>query len=195
MWCPGPGCHRICVTNGLDLDNKVADGENCGTQFCTVCSEECYAPASCDQKKWIAKNRDESETVNWMLVNTKNCPKRGVRAEKSGHITCRKCGDGFCWVCGGTHHVWDCNANKEEQDEADETVRAKHELERYMYYHKRYKGHDDAQQFARGQLNASTIKEKKAEDTDEKNMADASSSNSCQAVVDEKIQHSLFLTM
>jgi ariadne-1 len=190
-WCPGPGCDRICITNGLENDNPmVAECESCDTQFCTSCSSEPHAPASCEQlTKWTAKNTDESETVNYIKINTKVCPKCSSRIEKNGgcqFMTCRKCGHGFCWVCGGTHHVWDCNSYKEKPDEADERVRATNALERFMHYQTRYQGHHEGQEFARKQLVSNKEKQKQDEEKDEKDMAEASSSKSWKSIIFQK---------
>jgi len=48
----------------------------------------------------------------------------------------------------GTHHVWQCNAY--EDDVGKE--KAKTDLERYIHYYTRYKGHNDAQIFAEREL-------------------------------------------
>ena len=53
---------------------------------------------------WLEKCNNESETVNWILANTKKCPLCMVRIEKNqgcNHMTCRNkgCKHEFCWVC------------------------------------------------------------------------------------------------
>lgn len=85
------------------------------------------------------------------------------------YVTCRKCSHGFCWQCLGDHHVWQCNAYKEPED--DGKLRAKNELERYLHYYTRFSGHADAQKFALKQLNKKVIKQKESEDKDEKKTA------------------------
>ncbi|ESQ50924.1 hypothetical protein EUTSA_v10022996mg [Eutrema salsugineum] len=75
---------------------------------------------------WRKKCHDESETVNWITIHTKSCPKCFKPVEKNGGcnlVTCL-CGQSFC---------------KEKQME-----RAKRDLFRYMYYHNRYKAHVDS---------------------------------------------------
>lgn len=168
-WCPGKGCDRVALPCG----HLEADCDKCGTCFCTGCSEEPHSPVKCDDlKQWAEKGADESETVNWLTVNTKNCPKCSSRIEKNGgcmYVTCRKCSHGFCWQCLGDHHVWQCNAYKEPED--DGKLRAKNELERYLHYYTRFSGHADAQKFALKQLNKKVIKQKESEDKDEKKTA------------------------
>lgn len=61
---------------------------------------------SCDTvRKWITKNSAESENLNWILANTKPCPKCHRPIEKNQgcmHITCSQCRHEFCWLCNGT---------------------------------------------------------------------------------------------
>ncbi len=55
-------------------------------------------------KKWEKKCKDDSETSNWIVVNTKDCPKCKSAIEKNGgcnHMTCYKCRHEFCWICYG----------------------------------------------------------------------------------------------
>ena len=159
-WCPGKGCERVahCVKQTkafVDEQDKIADCDACHLSFCIACGEEPHIPVACKiLAQWHEKNNNESETANWITANTKTCPKCATRIQKDGgcmYVTCRKCRHGFCWVCMGTHHVWNCNAYKEGDADADQT-RAKNELERYLHYYQRYHGHAQAQKFARKQL-------------------------------------------
>ena len=68
---------------------------------------DAHSPVDCDTvAKWISKNSLESESVTWMLVNSKPCPKCKVPIEKNHgcmHMTCRRpCGYEFCWLCLGS---------------------------------------------------------------------------------------------
>jgi ariadne-1 len=169
-WCPGPGCNRVvCKTlNGTLTNSFVTDCNECGTMFCVDCLEEPHAPVTCEMlQKWKEKDRDEAETVKWMTVNTKHCPNCQTRIEKNGgcqHVTCRKCSHGFCWMCMGTHHVWQCNAYKQDDDSENETLCAKNELE-----YTRYQAHKSAQKFALNQLKAKSCTVDKFESKEEKN--------------------------
>jgi ariadne-1 len=165
-WCPGPGCNRVVdkSASAMLLGSRDADCNHCGTMFCVECHEEPHAPVSCDfLQKWKVKDTDESSTVQWMTANTKHCPKCQSRIEKNGgcqYVTCRKCSHGFCWVCMGSHHVWQCNAYKQNDEVEDERLRVKNELERYIHYYTRFQGHNIAQKFALGQLKpGATVKE------------------------------------
>ena len=53
-------------------------------------------------KKWLVKNSAESENLNWILANTKACPKCKRPIEKNQgcmHMTCSQCSYQFCWLC------------------------------------------------------------------------------------------------
>lgn len=58
---------------------------------------------TCDTvKKWVIKNCAESENLNWILANTKPCPKCHRPIEKNQgcmHMTCSQCSYQFCWLC------------------------------------------------------------------------------------------------
>ena len=54
--------------------------------------------------RWIVKNSAESENLNWILANTKQCPKCKRPIEKNQgcmHMTCSQCRFEFCWLCQG----------------------------------------------------------------------------------------------
>lgn len=151
-WCPSvPHCGNAIRVE----DDEFCEVEcTCGQQFCFSCSSEAHSPCSCLMwKLWAKKCRDESETINWMTVNTKPCPKCHKPVEKNGgcnHVSC-VCGQSFCWICGeatGKSHSWSrieghsCGRYKE--DATKKAERAKKELYRYMHYHNHYKAHTDS---------------------------------------------------
>ena len=156
-WCPGPGCERIACassTLAMEQENYVAHCESCEISFCVRCGEENHSPSNCrDLARWNEKCSDESETTNWILANTKACPKCSSRIEKNqgcNHMTCRKCRHEFCWVCmKDWKGHYKCNEFVTENN-----AKAKHELERYLHYYKRYHVHTEAQAFAEKQLKA-----------------------------------------
>lgn len=54
--------------------------------------------------KWLQKNSAESENANWILANTKPCPKCKRPIEKNQgcmHMVCTQCRSEFCWLCLG----------------------------------------------------------------------------------------------
>ncbi|XP_044490141.1 probable E3 ubiquitin-protein ligase ARI2 isoform X2 [Mangifera indica] len=151
-WCPStPHCgNAIRVEEDKFCEVECA----CGLQFCFSCLSEVHSPCSCLMwELWAKKCRDESETVNWITVHTKPCPKCHKPVEKNGgcNLVSCICGQAFCWLCGGAtgrDHTWSriaghsCGHYKE--DKANKTERAKRDLYRYMHYHNRYKAHTDS---------------------------------------------------
>ena len=117
-------------------------------------------------RKWVTKNSAESENLNWILANTKPCPKCCRPIEKNQgcmHMTCSQCRHEFCWLCNGawaehgerTGGFYACNRFEEakRQGEYDGEARrrdnAKASLERYMHYYERFDAHAKAREQAR----------------------------------------------
>ncbi|XP_042004260.1 probable E3 ubiquitin-protein ligase ARI2 isoform X1 [Salvia splendens] len=151
-WCPStPHCgNAIRVENDEFCEVECS----CGLQFCFSCSSEAHSPCSCSMwELWTKKCRDESETVNWITVHTKPCPKCHKPVEKNGgcNLVSCICGQAFCWLCGGAtgrDHTWSHIANhscgRYKEDGEKKAERAKRDLYRYMHYHNRYKAHTDS---------------------------------------------------
>ncbi|KAL9172513.1 hypothetical protein ABFS82_03G053300 [Erythranthe guttata] len=152
QWCPSvPHCG-----NAIRADkDEICEVEcACGLQFCFGCSSEAHSPCSCKMwESWTRKCSDESETVNWMQVNTKFCPKCHKPVEKNGgcNLVYCVCKQAFCWLCGGatgTKHTWtsieghECGRYSEKQ--VKETESARNSLWRYTHYYQRYKAHMDS---------------------------------------------------
>eukprot|EP00494_Astrolonche_serrata_P027332 UN27595 len=107
------GCNFIKPCPGVNCDYAVAyelGGAHpiqckCGHLWCFGCNFESHNPASCDHaQKWEEKNSSDSENVNWIMANTKKCPKCKTNIEKNQgcmHMTCRQCRHEFCWLCKG----------------------------------------------------------------------------------------------
>ncbi|PKI58813.1 hypothetical protein CRG98_020803 [Punica granatum] len=151
-WCPStPHCGNAIR---VEEDEYCEVECSCGLQFCFSCLSEAHSPCSCLMwDLWTKKCRDESETVNWITVHTKPCPKCHKPVEKNGgcNLVSCICGQAFCWLCGGAtgrDHTWStisghsCGRYKEDQEKKAE--RAKRDLYRYMHYHNRYKAHQDS---------------------------------------------------
>ncbi|KAI7725107.1 hypothetical protein M8C21_026478, partial [Ambrosia artemisiifolia] len=103
-WCPAPGCDYAVdfIVGGGTFDVTC----RCSYGFCWNCTEEAHRPVDCDTvSKWIRKNSAESENMNWILANSKPCPKCKRPIEKNQgcmHITCTPpCKFEFCWLCLG----------------------------------------------------------------------------------------------
>jgi len=86
-WCPGPGCGQVALACGGGMFSDIGGDAKCNvceTAFCLKCGEEPHAPITCQHlSKWQEKCKNESETANWILANTKPCPKCSSRIEKN----------------------------------------------------------------------------------------------------------------
>lgn len=100
-YCPAPGCAKVAIGSGVTKVNCT-----CSNPFCFRCGEEAHDPCSCTQlAEWSLKCINESETANWILANTKKCPKCNTRIEKNqgcNHMNCKLCKYEFCWICMGS---------------------------------------------------------------------------------------------
>jgi len=129
-WCPAPGCGN--AINVLDVV-KGTIACSCGFRFCFTCRDEAHTPATCDQNKlWMAKCRDDSETSHWIYANTQDCPKCKSAIEKNGgcnHMTCKVCSHEYCWVCKrdwkGHNDYYSCNKFKKEENKKKNLRRRK----------------------------------------------------------------------
>mmetsp|Transcript_35458 Transcript_35458/g.101944 ORF Transcript_35458/g.101944 Transcript_35458/m.101944 type:complete len:551 (-) Transcript_35458:170-1822(-) len=160
-WCTNPGgCLYACEYQGGETcDIRCA----CAFVWCWGCGEEAHRPADCKTvNQWNIKNSAESENISWIRANTKKCPKCHKPIEKNqgcNHMICSKaggCGHEFCWLCLGdwsTHGTstggyYQCNIYdkqfKEGKHQEEERTRqkAKHALEKYMFYFERFMDHD-----------------------------------------------------
>lgn len=162
-WCPTAGC-------GLAVEYKAGGAKeidcSCGSMYCFKCSQEAHRPALCEEvEQWMIKNSRDSENINWIVANTKRCPKCNVHIEKNqgcNHMTCRSCTFSFCWLCKGaweehgsaTGGYYKCNrfntavvsdSAKAEEQQAQE---ARNALDKYMFYFTRFDNHAKSIKFA-----------------------------------------------
>ncbi|KAM7494414.1 hypothetical protein LguiB_029023 [Lonicera macranthoides] len=168
-WCPAPGCDYA-------VDFIVGSGSydvtcHCSYSFCWNCTEEAHRPVDCDTvSKWVLKNSTESENMNWILANSRPCPKCKRPIEKNQgcmHITCTPpCKFEFCWLCLGawsdhgerTGGFYACNRYESAKQEGvyDETEKrremAKNSLERYTHYYERWATNQSSRQKALADL-------------------------------------------
>ncbi|KAK4778475.1 hypothetical protein SAY86_006003 [Trapa natans] len=168
-WCPAPGCEYAVEFAGGGEGYDVSC--LCSFHFCWNCTEEAHRPVDCDTvKKWIIKNSAESENMNWILANSKPCPKCKRPIEKNHgcmHMTCTPpCKFEFCWLCLGawsdhgarTGGFYACNRYEAaKQDGAyDEAERrremAKNLLKRYTHYYERWASNQSSRQKALADL-------------------------------------------
>jgi len=158
-WCPSAGCEQVAVGSGITTVRC-----SCSYSFCFRCGSEAHDPASCHHVElWQEKCQSESETANWILANTKKCPKCSARIEKNqgcNHMSCKVCRFDFCWICLGdwkehgqnTGGYYKCNkfesSKSSDADSNSAVARAKAELDRYLHYYQRYHAHDLSLKFA-----------------------------------------------
>lgn len=164
-WCPGPGCDSAVEYAAGSGNYDVTC--SCSYRFCWNCAEEAHRPVNCDTvAKWILKNSAESENMNWILANSKPCPKCKRPIEKNQgcmHMTCTPpCKFEFCWLCLGawaehgerTGGFYACNRYEAAKQEGvyDEAERrremAKNSLERYTHYYERWATNQSSRQKA-----------------------------------------------
>ncbi|GBF98045.1 hypothetical protein Rsub_10273 [Raphidocelis subcapitata] len=167
-WCTGANCDAAVQCLVERAPEEPLDVLcTCTTTFCFNCKEEAHRPVACDTvRKWVTKNSAESENLNWILANTKPCPKCHRPIEKNQgcmHMTCSQCRHEFCWLCNGpwgehgerTGGFYACNRFEvaakagEYDDEARRRDNAKASLERYMHYFERWDAHNKARDKAR----------------------------------------------
>ncbi|GMH18194.1 hypothetical protein Nepgr_020035 [Nepenthes gracilis] len=168
-WCPAPGCDYAVE---FDLSISTYDVMClCSYGFCWNCTEEAHRPVDCSTvSKWILKNSAESENMNWILANSKPCPKCKRPIEKNQgcmHMTCTPpCKFEFCWLCLGawsehgerTGGFYACNRYEAAKQEGlyDEAERrremAKNSLERYTHYYERWASNQSSRQKALSDL-------------------------------------------
>ncbi|CAN6883714.1 unnamed protein product [Brassica oleracea] len=164
-WCPAPGCENAIEFAAGTSNYDVSC--SCSRSFCWNCTEEAHRPVDCHTvAQWIRKNSAESENMNWILANSKPCPKCKRPIEKNHgcmHMTCTPpCKYEFCWLClnAWTAHgertggFYACNRYESAKQEGlyDEAEKrremAKNSLERYTHYYERWASNQTSRQKA-----------------------------------------------
>lgn len=143
-WCPGVNCGRAVKLP--DCERHIISCP-CGMEFCSSCCNDTHEPITCDLlKNWLKRCKDDSETANWIVAHTKDCPKCHVAIEKNqgcNHMTCSKCRHEFCWLC---MHDWkkhsSCGSFVDDKKESRETHFLR--LQRYLFHYNRYRAHKDS---------------------------------------------------
>ena len=165
-WCPKPGCSRVAIRSSPIFASfgsawRVAECK-CGTTFCLDCGEEPHAPITCtDLNRWM-ECLNGGETGNYMVTNTRPCPRCFVRIEKAAgcdFMFCGKCKFRFCWRCmegyvehgiregGQPIHFHPIHFGcVDKYDANSEVIReAKLQLDRHLHYFDRHLLHDRSQ--------------------------------------------------
>lgn len=158
-WCPFTDCEHIIYFDHLtDLSEyrrlHCSPYVTCRNshKFCFSCGFEAHSPADCDlTNAWVKKTRKESDYLNWVLSNTKECPKCNVNIEKNGgcnHMKCSSCEYEFCWICNGPWaphgtSYYECTRYKEEK-EKDQKVENEEERKKkkFTFYYRIFNEHE-----------------------------------------------------
>lgn len=148
-FCTGSNCSYILRAPECRAKRVVCT--SCKSSFCFKCGSDYHAPTDCTTfQLWLAKNVDEGESMNYILANTKNCPKCNICIEKDGgcnHMKCFSCSYEFCWLCltnWSTHTShYECSRYKENPELINNLVqtKARENLKRYMHYYERWDNH------------------------------------------------------
>ena len=132
----------------------------CSKRICFHCSNEDHYPITCQTLiSWNDLDKSEGKTMDWLLTNTKRCPKCRMSIEKNQgcrHMKCRFCTHSFCWDC---MHPWEtncgyskaCNGKMLEGYDRvaeDKVQKATLNLQYYMHYYKGFMSQKDAIKFS-----------------------------------------------
>ena len=129
FYCPRPSCGSV---SSKDSDTNMALCSRCRFAFCIICQRLWHGPLSClilpsnvaefkekylaaaDEKRQleirygkatIHRALEEHDSAEYLASNSKVCPSCGALIEKTNgcnKMTCQRCGNHFCWLCGKT---------------------------------------------------------------------------------------------
>ncbi|CCH60087.1 hypothetical protein TBLA_0C02810 [Henningerozyma blattae CBS 6284] len=159
-WCPYTDCQ--CIIHFKDtLYLSEFKRLHCSPfvtcknshKFCFSCGFESHSPADCDiTNAWVKKTRNESDYLNWVLSNTKECPKCNVNIEKNGgcnHMKCSSCKYEFCWICDGPWaphgtSYYECTQYKNEKDKDKDSNSSNDDkkLKKFTFYYRIFNEHE-----------------------------------------------------
>ncbi|EGT37547.1 hypothetical protein CAEBREN_02319 [Caenorhabditis brenneri] len=125
-------CAKECgmAIKRLQLSDTAPVACSCGSVFCFSCERASHLPATCRQMQlWEKKcatmpppgksDSSDSTTQEWLVINTKGCPRCSTLIEKNGgcsHMKCpnKKCRFSFCWKCheSWSKHKFSCDKKK-----------------------------------------------------------------------------------
>jgi len=103
LWCPGPGCETVLKKSQLKKERLKSGNWSCKTCNQEICSR-CFLVAHPSKK---CPQSNESAFRMWAASGSgvKNCPNCRARTEKNdgcNHMTCHRCRNNWCWICGQT---------------------------------------------------------------------------------------------
>ncbi len=149
---------KNCKNTCEDIFVECAD---CKNRQCFKCCNEEHYPITCIQlNSWLERDKNEGQTMNWIVVNTKKCPNCRNPIEKNQgcrHMKCKSCSYDFCWDC---MHKWDencgyskpCNGKVKDGYETDNDRKIKNEaaseIQYYLFHYHNFMKQKDAIKFA-----------------------------------------------
>ncbi|XP_055328199.1 E3 ubiquitin-protein ligase ari-1.1-like [Paramacrobiotus metropolitanus] len=144
--CRGLDCTYAMDISADDQERNAVDLKCiCGYVQCSMCTNEGHEGLPCWLiEKWIKKLGSDTDqpTLQWLMSNTKECPKCKYNIEKTGgcnHMTCRNCRNEFCWMCG---EQWrghsNCTQYCGDAQGENFTAKAWEQMERLIFYASRY---------------------------------------------------------
>lgn len=153
-------CHISTIQRCKNTVNEHSVECPCTKRICFQCSNEDHYPISCETLgKWNELDKSDGRTMDWLLSNTKRCPKCKMSIEKNQgcrHMKCKSCSHSFCWDC---MHPWETNCGYSKSCNgimlegydrvAEEKVKkATLDLQYYMHFFKGFMSQKDAIKFS-----------------------------------------------
>ncbi|KAL1525634.1 hypothetical protein AB1Y20_020487 [Prymnesium parvum] len=152
VWCPRCEYPALQDPANEGQSSVLATCAKCAFCFCSECRQSWHGLAPCANlaQRWRAadeagrealrrrygdKVMEEVQSGEWMLENTKACPRCSTKIQKNGgcnHITCRNCNHEWCWLCGARYeqgHFKTGNCEQFSQDFFDEVNLTREEFE------------------------------------------------------------------
>lgn len=148
-WCPSAGCKYVIKVK--DVDCRPVQCKD-GHIFCFKCGEDWHSPIPCNAlTRWLKKCQEESHSRNWLLKNTKECPKCNTPIELyvgCPHVICAKlsCAYEFCWRClkSWRNHNFPCKPFNKNVSSANNGPSSRSESSRLLHHFDRYIKHKES---------------------------------------------------
>ena len=99
--CPNSNCTYAGIINTKSSCTSPLQCDLCGTQW----RDKQHYTTFENLQDWFrnrSKPQAEDLSETWIKQRSKKCPSCKVNIEKNGgcdHMTCKKCGHQFCWIC------------------------------------------------------------------------------------------------
>lgn len=162
-FCGGKRCSMVIRYVGSEQQGILC---KCGHDFCFSCNGPNHDPATCEiAKEWRSKEVADDGNLMWIQGNTKPCPKCNTPIEKNSgcqHMSCKvpSCKHEWCWLClqSWVGHKTCNQYDGTNEPSEDKAVKARQILERYNFFHDRYRANRKAVEFAERTVVMATAK-------------------------------------